>query len=197
MTTIMTKRAGFAIAAGTLASILLAGAAAAAAGNVHGGAAPKITAAGNVHGATAPKYTITRAEPTSIKGGLINRGNLGQSILGQIGTPTGGGKPGSGGSNKGSGGTVVSCHPGSGCTTKPSSGHDHDGYGRDHDHDGHGYGRYWWGYRSYATWYPIWPVIYTAPEYVDGCAFEHKLRVRFIPGIGFRRVKVKYCIAVI
>ena len=130
MTTIMTKRAGFAIAAGTLASILLAGAAAAAAGNVHGGAAPKITAAGNVHGATAPKYTITRAEPTSIKGGLINRGNLGQSILGQIGTPTGGGKPGSGGSNKGSGGTVVSCQSGSGCTTKPSSGHDHDGYGR-------------------------------------------------------------------
>jgi hypothetical protein len=181
----MTKRAGFAIAAGTLASILLAGAA----------------SAGNVH--AAPKHTITQAGPTSIKGGLINRGNLGQSILGQIGTPTGGGKPGSGGGNKGSGGTVVSCHPGSGCTTKPSADHDHDGYGRGHDHDGHGYGRYWWrwygygyGWR-YATWYPIWPVVYTAPDYVDGCAFEYKTRIRFIPGIGFRRVQVKYCIAVI
>jgi hypothetical protein len=56
---------------------------------------------------------------------------------------------------------------------------------------------YAWRYGYAWRYYPVWPVVYTAPEYVDGCAFEYKTRIRFMPGVGFRGVQVKYCIAII
>lgn len=107
--------------------------------------------------------------------GALN--NAAQQILNKSGTGTGNG-----------GGSVVSCSHGTGCTTgKPGHGGHYGGghYGWGH----HGYKEYGWRW-----WYRSLPV-YVAVDYVDGCEFEYKPRIRWIPGFGLRRVLEKVCIA--
>jgi hypothetical protein len=107
--------------------------------------------------------------------------------------------PGSQPPTKPSGGVVVSCHPGTGCTTTPSNpDHDHD---YDHDH-GYGYG-YGYGYghdydrwhRHFGFWRWNFPVVY-APEViapVEACTYEYKWASVYVPGYGLKRVVVKAC----
>jgi hypothetical protein len=100
-----------------------------------------------------------------------------------------------------SGGSVVSCHPGTGCTvTGGDRDHDHDhdhDSDRDHDHDydrDHDHDRWFkhWGY-----WYPRWslPPVYTdyVVSPVESCTYEYKWESTYVPGFGLRRAMVKVC----
>ena len=142
-----TKLCALALAATAFTTITLV-AGTASAGNVHG-PAPKntVTTSGPrpVHG-PVPPYTITKAPP-SIKGGLLGKGGTVNQVLPKGSGSSAGTKPGS------SGGTVVSCHPGTGCTVTPTPTHgdrDHDGY---HRHDR------WYGWRETVMGHQAGPLI--------------------------------------
>src|SRR5215472_1407176 len=108
---------------------------------------------------------------------------------------------------KGSGGEVVSCHPGTGCTiTGGDHDHDHDhDYGRDrdrdHDHDWdrdhYHYRDFYRWYHDWSYWYPRWnwtlPPVYTSyyPTPVESCSYEYKWASVYQPGFGLRRVVVR------
>jgi hypothetical protein len=86
-----------------------------------------------------------------------------------------------------SGGHLISCVLGRGCTV---TGGDHDGRDGDHDRD-RDYGRdRWHDHAHFWNWrYPV-----LAPYYeTTGCAYEYKFRSVYTPGFGFKRELVKVC----